>query len=148
MPGSTIANDIASAPAGEFLDRVARLNAQYRAGEIRAHVPEALQDGERSLEELVERHLPASHAAFQAASRSLFFSLPVAFDPAQAVGPYLAIVDRDLNTPPGSPVEGQRWIVKASPSPTGAWAGHHLAGTHVPLLMSLRIQTGPGCAVR
>jgi hypothetical protein len=40
----------------------------------------------------------------------------------------LAIVDRDLNTPPGSPVEGQRWIVKASPSPTGAWAGH---GNHI-----------------
>jgi len=36
----------------------------------------------------------------------------------------LAIVDRDLNAPPGSPSEGQRWIVKASPSPTGAWAGH------------------------
>ena len=40
----------------------------------------------------------------------------------------LAIVDRDLNAPPGSPVEGQRWIVKASPSPTGAWAGH---GNHI-----------------
>jgi hypothetical protein len=40
----------------------------------------------------------------------------------------LAIVDRDLNVPPGSPVEGQRWIVKASPSPTGAWAGH---GSHI-----------------
>ena len=40
----------------------------------------------------------------------------------------LAIVDRDLNAPPGSPTEGQRWIVKASPSPTGAWAGH---GNHV-----------------
>ena len=40
----------------------------------------------------------------------------------------LAIVDRDLNTPPGSPVEGQRWIVKASPSPSGAWAGH---GNHI-----------------
>jgi hypothetical protein len=40
----------------------------------------------------------------------------------------LAIVDRDLNTPPGSPSEGQRWIVKASPSPTGAWAGH---GNHI-----------------
>lgn len=36
----------------------------------------------------------------------------------------LAIADRDLNAPPGSPTEGQRWIVKASPSPTGAWAGH------------------------
>src|SRR4051812_44011899 len=40
----------------------------------------------------------------------------------------LAIVDRDLNAPSGSPAEGQRWIVKASPSPTGAWAGH---GNHV-----------------
>ncbi len=36
----------------------------------------------------------------------------------------LAVLDRDLNTPPGSPGEGQRWLVKASPSPTGAWAGH------------------------
>ena len=40
----------------------------------------------------------------------------------------LAIVDRDLNAPPGSPAEGQRWIVKASPTPTGAWAGH---GNHI-----------------
>jgi hypothetical protein len=40
----------------------------------------------------------------------------------------LAILDRDLNAPPGSPTDGQRWIVKASPSPTGAWAGH---GNHV-----------------
>src|SRR6185369_1384620 len=40
----------------------------------------------------------------------------------------LAILDRDLNAPPGSPAEGQRWIVNASPSPTGAWAGH---GNHV-----------------
>ena len=31
----------------------------------------------------------------EAASSSLFFSLPVAFDPAESVGPYLAIVDRD-----------------------------------------------------
>ena len=34
----------------------------------------------------------------------------------------LAIVDRDLTAPPASPAEGQRWIVKASP--TGAWTGH------------------------
>jgi hypothetical protein len=40
----------------------------------------------------------------------------------------LAIMDRDLNAPPGSPAEGQRWIVKATPSPTAAWAGH---GNHV-----------------
>jgi hypothetical protein len=40
----------------------------------------------------------------------------------------LAVLDRDLNAPPGSPAEGQRWIVKASPAPTGAWAGH---GNHI-----------------
>jgi len=62
---------------------------------MRAHVPEALHDSTRSIEDLVEQYLPASHAAQAAASRSLFFSLPVAFDPAEAVGPYLAIVDRD-----------------------------------------------------
>src|SRR5437016_4230740 len=33
----------------------------------------------------------------------------------------LAVLDRDLNAPPSSPSEGQRWIVKASPAPTGAW---------------------------
>jgi len=36
----------------------------------------------------------------------------------------LAVLDRDLNAPPLSPAQGQRWIVKPSPSPTGAWAGH------------------------
>ena len=36
----------------------------------------------------------------------------------------LAVLDRDLNAPPGSPDEGERWIVSASPAPTGAWAGH------------------------
>ena len=34
----------------------------------------------------------------------------------------LAVLDRDLTTPPGSPAEGQRWIVKAGA--TGAWASH------------------------
>jgi Protein of unknown function (DUF2793) len=38
----------------------------------------------------------------------------------------LSVVRSDLSTPPGSPVNGQRWIVAASP--TGAWAGH---ATHV-----------------
>jgi hypothetical protein len=39
----------------------------------------------------------------------------------------LAALDRDLASPPGSPSDGQRWIVAASP--TGAWAGHakHIA---------------------
>ena len=82
------------------LERVTELNARYRAGEMRVHVPEALHDGGRSLEELVERELPRSHAALQAASRSLFFSLPVAFDPAESVGPYLAVLDRDPTDQP------------------------------------------------
>jgi 4-aminobutyrate aminotransferase-like enzyme len=97
---STFANDLESASVREFLDRVTDLNARYRAGQVHVHVPDALRDGERPLDELVERHLPVSHAAFLAAARSLFFSLPVAFDPAQAVGPYLAIADRD---PSGQP---------------------------------------------
>jgi 4-aminobutyrate aminotransferase-like enzyme len=77
------------------VDSVAALNDEYRAGRIRTYVPDALHDSSRSLDELVERHLPASHAALAAASRSLFFSLPVAFDPGESVGPYLAIADRD-----------------------------------------------------
>lgn len=32
-----------------------------------------------------------------------------------------AVLDKDLSTPPGSPVKGDRYIVGASP--TGAWAG-------------------------
>src|SRR5437660_3255641 len=79
----------------ESLEQVAQLNARYRAGDMRAYVPEALRDSRRSLEKLVEQHLPASHAALEAASRALFFSLPVAFNPAESVGPYLAVIDRD-----------------------------------------------------
>src|SRR5437660_485861 len=79
----------------ESLEQVAQLNAQYRAGEMRAYVPDALRDGDQPLETLVAQHLPASQAALEAASRSLFFSLPVAFDPAESVGPYLAVIDHD-----------------------------------------------------
>src|SRR6266850_519209 len=83
-----------------YLERVTQLNARYRAGDVHVHLPEALLDSTRPLEELVEQHLAASHAALQAAARSLFFSMPVAFDPAESVGPYLAVVDRD---PAGQP---------------------------------------------
>jgi hypothetical protein len=38
----------------------------------------------------------------------------------------IAVLDRDLATPPASPSEGERWIVAASP--TGDWIGH---ATHV-----------------
>jgi L-lysine 6-transaminase len=83
-----------------FLERVIHLNALYRAGGLRTHVPELLHDSERRLDELIEELLPASHAAFKAASRSLFYSLPVAFDPAESVGPYLAAADRDAGGQP------------------------------------------------
>ena len=81
--------------AAAFLDRVTQLNARYRAGQIRARVPAALRDGEQSLESLVARLFPASHLALEAAADSLFYSLPVAFDPGESVGPYLAVIDRD-----------------------------------------------------
>ena len=86
------------AGVAEYLERVAELNRRYRAGDLRAHVPEELHTGEGALEVLVARHLPASHAALQAAAQSLFFSLPVAFDPAQSVGPYLAAKLRALRS--------------------------------------------------
>src|SRR3990172_10869284 len=81
--------------AAAALERVASLNAKYRTGEVRVHVPEALGDSSRSLDDLVEQHLPASHAALEGACTGLFFSLPVAFNPAESVGPYLAAIDRD-----------------------------------------------------
>jgi 4-aminobutyrate aminotransferase-like enzyme len=86
--------------AAQFLERVASLNARYRAGAIRTHVPGPLRDGDRSLEALVADLFPASNRALDAASNSLFFSLPVAFDPAESVGPYLAVIDRDATGEP------------------------------------------------
>lgn len=35
---------------------------------------------------------------------------------------HLSVVDRSLSAPPGSPVEGARYLVAASP--TGSWSGH------------------------
>src|SRR5262245_40978942 len=92
--------DTAIPRVSDFLERVVALNARYRAGEIHAYVPESLRASERTLEALVEQHLPASHSALQAASLGLFYSLPVAFDPAESVGPYLAIIDRDAGGQP------------------------------------------------
>jgi 4-aminobutyrate aminotransferase-like enzyme len=81
--------------AAAFLERTTRLDARYRSGEIRAHVPQQLRDAEQPLESLVARLFPASHRALEGAASSLFFSLPVAFDPGESVGPYLAVIDRD-----------------------------------------------------
>jgi 4-aminobutyrate aminotransferase-like enzyme len=87
--------DVTAAHVRTELERVARLEARYRAGDVHVHVPEGLHAGDRSLDELLPECLPASHAALDAAARSLFFSLPVAFDPSESVGPYLASIDRD-----------------------------------------------------
>ncbi len=65
------------------------------ASAARVYVPAALQNGERSLDDLLAEHLPVSQAALTAASRSLFLSLPVALAPAENLGPYFAVVDRD-----------------------------------------------------
>ncbi len=92
--------DPAIAAAAAYLERAITLQARYRGGDLRVHVPQALRDGNRPLEELIAEHLPTSHAALQAAARGLFFSLPVAFDPGESIGPYLAIADRD---PAGEP---------------------------------------------
>lgn len=67
---------------------------------IRARTPEALKDFNRPLEECVAACFPRSHALLEAARRSLFYSLPVAFDPAQGTGCYLATVDRDERDEP------------------------------------------------
>jgi len=90
--------DLAGAEA--FLAHAAELHAQYRAGGIRTYVPGGLLDGERPLEQLVAEYLPASHRALEAVSRGLFYSLPVAFDPAESIGPYLGVVDRDASGRP------------------------------------------------
>src|SRR5678815_1867971 len=92
--------DAAVPHVSDWLERVAELNRRYRGGEVHAYVPDELRDSSRTLEELVAQHLPASQAALEAASRSLFFSLPVAFDPAESVGPYLAVIDRDTTGQP------------------------------------------------
>lgn len=92
--------DAAQAEATRYLERVAVLQARYRAGQIHAQVPPRFADPGVTLEKAVARDLPASQAAMDAAADGLFSSLPVAFDPAESVGPYLATLDR---TPEGEP---------------------------------------------
>jgi 4-aminobutyrate aminotransferase/(S)-3-amino-2-methylpropionate transaminase len=62
---------------------------------MRARTPEALKDLDRPLEECVAACFPGSHALLEGARHSLFYSLPVAFDPAEGAGCYLGTVDRD-----------------------------------------------------
>ena len=62
---------------------------------ICARTPEALKDFDRPLEECIARCFPQSHALLDAARNSLFYSLPIAFDPTMGKGCYLATVDHD-----------------------------------------------------
>ena len=90
----------AQAEVARYLARIAALQASYRAGDIRVRVPPRFADADTLLEKAVARDLPASQAALDAAKDGLFSSLPLAFDPSESVGPYLATVDRDPNGEP------------------------------------------------
>lgn len=108
MPGKNPATPVtkidyfatAQAEANRYLKRIAALDARYRAGDVHVSVPPRFADPSITLEKAVARDLPASQAALDAAGDGLFSSLPVAFDPGESVGPYLATVDRD---PSGEP---------------------------------------------
>lgn len=67
---------------------------------IRARTPEGLKDLDRPIEDCIPSCFPESHALLQAASQSLFYSLPVAFDPAGGTGCHLSTVDRDATGEP------------------------------------------------
>ncbi len=90
----------AQAEVARYLARIAVLQASYRAGDIHVRVPPRFADADTLLEKAVARDLPASQAALDAAKDGLFSSLPLAFDPSESVGPYLATVDRDPNGEP------------------------------------------------
>ncbi len=94
-PGKPDVLAAAQAEAGRFLARLASLQRRYRDGQIHVHLPPRFADPEVQLEKAVARDLPQSQAALDAAGNGLFSSLPVAFDPTESVGPYLATVDRD-----------------------------------------------------
>ena len=87
----TIAGRVASE-----IERLADLHRLYRDGSVHVHVPAALAN-RRPIIGRARAGTPAhaSAAALEAAAKNLFSSLPVAFDPAHSIGPYLATVDRD-----------------------------------------------------
>jgi 4-aminobutyrate aminotransferase-like enzyme len=83
-----------------YLERTAALHQSYRAGHIHVRTPEGLKEANQPIDDLIEIHLPTSHRALQASRNALFYSLPVAFDPGEAIGPYLATADRDADGQP------------------------------------------------
>jgi 4-aminobutyrate aminotransferase-like enzyme len=84
----------------QYLERTALLHARYRAGQVHARTPEGLKEVNRPIDDLIAIHLPTSHAALESSPNALFYSLPVAFDPGEAIGPYLATADRDASGEP------------------------------------------------
>ncbi|MEI6224190.1 MAG: aminotransferase class III-fold pyridoxal phosphate-dependent enzyme [Deltaproteobacteria bacterium] len=81
--------------ARTYLERTCALQARYRAGDVHVRLPPGFLEDEEDLAQVVARRFPASHALLEGASNGLFLSLPIAFDPGEAVGPYLATADRD-----------------------------------------------------
>ncbi len=79
----------------QYLERTAVLHARYRAGQVHVRTPDGLKEANRPIDDLIAIYLPTSHAALERSQNALFYSLPVAFDPAEAIGPYLATADRD-----------------------------------------------------
>ena len=83
--------------AAALLERVGQLNARYRAGEIHAPTcPSGCATATSRSRTRVARGL-RHQRALDAGTRTACSctSLPVAFEPGESVGPYLAIVDRD-----------------------------------------------------
>src|SRR4051794_1368132 len=83
-----------------YLERTALLHARYRAGQVHARPPEGLKEPNQPIDDLIALHLPVSHQALERSRNALFYSLPLAFDPAEAIGPYLATADRDRDGEP------------------------------------------------
>src|SRR5436190_14665451 len=86
--------------ASRYLERTAVLHQRYRAGLIHVHTPDGLKEANQPIDDLIAIHLPTSHAALERSRNALFYSLPVAFDPSEAIGPYLATADRDESGEP------------------------------------------------
>jgi 4-aminobutyrate aminotransferase-like enzyme len=83
-----------------YLEKVERLEARYRGGALHVHLPPGFADPDYTLEEALGNAFRISGAVREAAAQGLFFSLPIAFDPSESAGPYLASVDRDASGEP------------------------------------------------
>src|SRR6185503_323447 len=83
-----------------YLERAADLHRRYRAGQVHVRTPQGLREANRPIDDLIATYLPVSHEALEQARNALFYSLPVAFDPGEGIGPYLATADRDEHGEP------------------------------------------------